>query len=201
MTGATELYAKYWRFFSCNAGPNPDQDPWLVQVRNNGGSWVDLENSVATVAPWTEVLFDIKALFPTPGNIQFQFRGSDLIAESFVDAGIDDFTILGTTGVSDAPESNSPVVRFALGASTPNPTAGTARIGFQVPVSTKVDIRVFDVAGRAVTTLANGTYEAGLHSVEWDGRDTAGHAVASGVYFYRMSADGYISTRSLIINR
>ena len=124
-----------------------------------------------------------------------------MIAESFVDAGIDDFTILGQFGPSSTPETGSAVVRFALESSAPNPTAGSTRIGFQVPVSTSVQIKIFDVSGREVNTVADGTFEAGTHSIDWDGRDASGHAVASGVYYYRMSADGYVATRSLIVSR
>lgn len=202
MTGASELIVKYWRFFSNDAGPNPGQDAWVVQVRNNAGPWVDVENTTSTIdRDWNVFQADLLALIPAPGTIQFRFIAQDLIAESFVDAGIDDFTILGQLGPSDAPASQSTVARFALDTSAPNPMAGSTRIGFQVPVSTSVQIKIFDVSGREVNTLADGAFEAGTHSVDWDGRDAAGHTVTSGVYYYRMSTDGYVATRSLIVSR
>lgn len=202
MAGATELTVKYWRFYSNDAGPNPGQDAWVVQVRNNGGPWIDLENTTQSISrDWSVFQMDLIPLIPTPGNLQFRFIAQDLIAESFVDAGIDDFTILGRAGASDVPTADNTVARFALESSAPNPTAGSTRIGFQVPVSTNVEIKIFDVSGREVNTIADGTFDAGSHSVNWDGRDSAGHAVASGVYYYRMSAAGYVSTRSLIVSR
>jgi flagellar hook assembly protein FlgD len=70
-----------------------------------------------------------------------------------------------------------------------------------VPATTSVQIKVFDVSGREVSTVADGKFEAGVHAVDWDGRNAAGHEVASGVYYYRMSAGGYVATRSLIVSR
>src|SRR5690606_10146799 len=146
MAGATELTVKYWRFYSNDAGPNPGQDAWVVQVRNNGGPWIDLENTTQSISrDWSVFQMDLIPLIPTPGNLQFRFIAQDLIAESFVDAGIDDFTILGRAGASDVPTADNTVARFALESSAPNPTAGSTRIGFQVPVSTNVEIKIFDV--------------------------------------------------------
>jgi len=49
---------------------------------------------------------------------------------------------------------------------------------------------VFDVAGRLVATLVDGPQPAGPGSADWDGRDARGAAVSSGVYIYRITADG-----------
>ena len=51
--------------------------------------------------------------------------------------------------------------------------------------------------GQRVTTLANGTYEPGVHSVEWHGVDTNGRTVASGMYFYRLRTDRDVETRKM----
>ena len=47
---------------------------------------------------------------------------------------------------------------------------------------------MFDVTGRRVATLANGTLPAAEYSRAWNGRDAAGNAVGAGVYFYRLTA-------------
>jgi flagellar hook assembly protein FlgD len=45
------------------------------------------------------------------------------------------------------------------------------------------------VNGRAIRTLASGSYQAGMHSIVWDARDDDGREVASGTYIYRIATD------------
>ncbi|HMK37895.1 MAG TPA: FlgD immunoglobulin-like domain containing protein, partial [Bacteroidota bacterium] len=90
----------------------------------------------------------------------------------------------GTTGADNVPE------QFALGQNYPNPFNPTTTITFALPVASTVTVRVFNVLGQQIATLAGGVFGAGSHAVVWDGRDGAGRAMASGVYFYRMDASG-----------
>jgi hypothetical protein len=57
-----------------------------------------------------------------------------------------------------------------------------------------VNLTVFNTLGQQVATLVNGEMEAGYHSVRFDGSK-----LASGVYFYRLSAGTYVETRKLLI--
>ncbi|PWT88052.1 MAG: hypothetical protein C5B54_11240, partial [Acidobacteria bacterium] len=77
---------------------------------------------------------------------------------------------------------------FALGEAYPNPSAGTVSFSFTMAQPGPAQIRVYDVAGRLVKTLVNGTAEAGLHNITWDASDNGGRRVGAGVYFYRMDA-------------
>ncbi|NNE43784.1 MAG: T9SS type A sorting domain-containing protein, partial [Gemmatimonadetes bacterium] len=89
---------------------------------------------------------------------------------------------------------------FALHQNAPNPIAGPAtRIQFAVPRATDASLRVFDVSGRLVATLLDGKVDAGVHTVNWNGRNANNRAVSSGVYFYRLQADGKEATRKMVI--
>ena len=55
-------------------------------------------------------------------------------------------------------------------------------------------LAIYDVMGRRVKTLVDAHQELGMHHVAWDGRDSAGFPVASGVYFYRISWNGRSQT-------
>ena len=55
------------------------------------------------------------------------------------------------------------------------------------------------MSGRRVRTLVDGVVPAGSRAFTWDGRDHRGHAVASGVYFYRMTTEGYQETRKMLL--
>jgi hypothetical protein len=72
----------------------------------------------------------------------------------------------------------------------PNPAGSTLAIRFTLGSPGRVDLRVFDVSGRLVRDLSPGFVRAGEHSLPWDGKDTSGKEVASGVYLVRMEADG-----------
>jgi hypothetical protein len=72
----------------------------------------------------------------------------------------------------------------------PNPFASTTNISVDLAASARVDLTVYDVSGRRVATLMNAHAARGLHNTTWNGRDEAGHALVSGVYFVRLSLNG-----------
>ena len=90
--------------------------------------------------------------------------------------------------------------RNALAQNYPNPFNPTTTILFSLAERGRVVLKVFDVSGRLVRTLADATLSAGaLHRIEWDGRDEGGVSVASGVYFYRLVTGGFNSTRKMVL--
>jgi hypothetical protein len=88
---------------------------------------------------------------------------------------------------------------FRLSQNFPNPFNPSTRIVFEVPHGTPVRLYVVDILGREVATLYEGSLAAGRHEVEWDGTDSNGSRVASGVYFYRMETDCAQSARKMVL--
>ncbi|MEM1126110.1 MAG: S8 family serine peptidase [Bacteroidota bacterium] len=78
---------------------------------------------------------------------------------------------------------------FAANPSFPNPGTPPLTITYQLPAQGTVTLRVYDLLGREVRTLIDGTIPPGPGQAIWNGRDNAGTPVASGVYFYRLIAD------------
>lgn len=72
----------------------------------------------------------------------------------------------------------------------PNPFNPRTTIAFTLPEDTDVELSIFDVCGRFVTTLERGTLTGGRHEIVWRGTDGDGREVASGTYLYRLKADG-----------
>ncbi len=91
--------------------------------------------------------------------------------------------------------------RLTLYPSSPNPFRDAATIAYELPARARVTVGVYDVAGRLVRQVADGTVEAGPHAVQWDGRDSSGRSVASGVYFCRIDADGASETQRVVLLR
>ena len=88
---------------------------------------------------------------------------------------------------------------FALGTARPNPTRGELTISFSLAKDSHARLAVYDVAGRLVRTLVNSMTPAGIHEAVWDGRNSAGSAVGSGVFFYRLEAGEWHSERKVIV--
>jgi hypothetical protein len=91
--------------------------------------------------------------------------------------------LLGGTSV---PERAS--VSELLVVAAPNPFRGITTIRFSMPQAVPATLAIHDVAGRRVRTLLDGAAVDGDRRFVWDGRDDAGRALSSGVYFYRLQA-------------
>ncbi|MBN1885835.1 MAG: T9SS type A sorting domain-containing protein [Candidatus Krumholzibacteriota bacterium] len=110
--------------------------------------------------------------------------------------------IFVSTGRYSRPDAEeTPRGVFALDANVPNPFNPTTTIAFNLPTTSRVEIKVYDVRGALVRTLVAGVRNAGEQTVLWDGTNDAGSRMASGVYFCRMTAPGYERTRKLILLR
>jgi len=92
--------------------------------------------------------------------------------------------------------------KFALHQNYPNPFNPKTTISFSLPLTASelqdVTLKVYDVRGCLVRTLFSGSLGAGYHQVDWDGTDTQGHSVASGMYLYQLISDQQNSTRKLL---
>jgi len=88
-----------------------------------------------------------------------------------------------------------------LAPSRPNPATGPSRIAFTLPAPASVELKVYDVAGKEVVTLASGSFSAGEHLLTWDGRGRDGSRVATGTYFYRLKTDSASKVRKVVLLR
>ncbi|MGD8396126.1 MAG: T9SS type A sorting domain-containing protein [Candidatus Eiseniibacteriota bacterium] len=86
-----------------------------------------------------------------------------------------------------------------VGRPHPNPTRAGIALGLDVPAGTALEVAIFDVQGRRVTTLLDGRADPGLRSVTWDRRDGAGHEVGPGIYLARLSAGAITETRKIVV--
>jgi hypothetical protein len=86
-----------------------------------------------------------------------------------------------------------------LDGNRPNPFNPVTAIRFAVPSRGRVELSVYDVAGRRVATLVDGEVDGGYHDAVWDGRTDSGEGVATGIYFARLSAFGEERTHKMIL--
>ncbi len=87
---------------------------------------------------------------------------------------------------------------FYLGQNYPNPFNPETEIEFSVPVAVNVEVKVYDILGREVTTLINEFVQPGKYRIRWNGLDKSGRDVASGVYFYIMKAGKFVQAKKMM---
>ena len=80
----------------------------------------------------------------------------------------------------------------------PNPFNSATTIAYHVVQPGPVQLEVFDVTGQRVRELVGGFHATGSYRVVWDGADQRGRAVASGVYFYALRAEGVRELRKML---
>jgi hypothetical protein len=90
-------------------------------------------------------------------------------------------------------------VKFALHPAYPNPFNPMTNIRYDLPQASYVDLRIFDLNGREVRTLAKGFDHAGTKTVIWDAKDNHGQSVSAGVYIYRLESSGLVQSQKLIL--
>jgi hypothetical protein len=101
------------------------------------------------------------------------------------------------TGVDDPPAAAT----VRLQPNRPNPFSVRTAIRFDLPQRERVTLRIYDVTGRVVRTLAGGEFEAGSHALDWDGRDEGGSPLQAGLYFCRLEAGAAHGTRRMVLAR
>jgi hypothetical protein len=106
------------------------------------------------------------------------------------------FQNLNWTAAGIKPEETLSIPNtFFLDQNYPNPFNPVTKIRYDLPDKSKINLTVYDVAGRKIKTLYHGWQYAGTHSIDFDGS-----GLSSGLYFYQLTtADGYRQTRRMIL--
>jgi len=122
---------------------------------------------------------------PSPGaNIKFAAMNIDTSALEWIVS-------------SEDPTVPKPVAM--LSQNFPNPFNPSTTIKFSTPKAGQVNLSVYNVRGQRVKTLVNEVMPAGQQSVTWNGDDNNSRSVASGVYFYKLEADGRTEVKRMVL--
>ncbi len=176
-------------------------DNYYVKVStNNGQIWTTLWNATALTGGWTTYtdVLTIPLTAYAGQNIKLAWHATDGPANDglWYVWFIDQVKVEGTVSNEDV---TVPVVLTELQGNYPNPFNPETTIRYSVKEATPVTIEIYNVKGQLVRTLVNETRAAGNHSVVWNGVDENGRSISSGVYFYKMKAGAYSSTKKMIL--
>ncbi|UCD95518.1 MAG: T9SS type A sorting domain-containing protein [Candidatus Zixiibacteriota bacterium] len=89
--------------------------------------------------------------------------------------------------------------RFRLHNSYPNPFNPATIISYDLPVACHVKLEIFNILGQRVKTLVDKQMEAGSYELTWNGTDRSGFPMASGIYFYQLTAGDFSSSRKMLL--
>ena len=190
-----------------------DQYIWEHKQAGNGWDFIPADSTIGSKVAWNasnnEVEFSVpKQLllnpkyipnFVRPDTIAVMVYAGENLAPWRADyasnpgvAGFK-FALGGSTGVATRPAGRIPV-SMTLEQNYPNPFNPETRVRFALPAQGNVRIRVFDLLGKQVASMADGVFSAGEHTVTFSGQD-----LPSGVYFYVLEASGSRAIRKMTL--
>jgi hypothetical protein len=174
---------------------------WRLTGRIGGKYYT--EEVLVTEDDITQDSFSFSA--PAAGNLEYLIfylydRTDETPAEISTPMDIYREAILGVeTGIGKREEVEEGPMRVALFQNVPNPFNRGTEIRYVFPEDRCVELGVWNVLGQRVAELVEGAQKAGYHVAQWDGKDGSGRGVSSGIYFYRMKAGAYVSTKRMVI--
>jgi hypothetical protein len=101
--------------------------------------------------------------------------------------------------ISGVPQRDAQPEGFGLHQNVPNPFSGSTTIRYMLPRESRVNLEVFDVTGRLVSTLVDEVRSVGSHTATWSGRNNQGRQMPAGVYFYRIVAGNQVMTHKMLL--
>ncbi len=102
------------------------------------------------------------------------------------------------TGIRENQTSTLPE-NYELSQNYPNPFNPTTEIQFSLPKSSAVELAVYNMLGQKINTLVKQALDAGTYTVDWNGNNSAGNPVATGVYFYRLTVGEHSEARKMLL--
>ena len=153
-----------------------------------GTGYVDITNAATS---YTQFSFNV-SLSGTPDSLMLQLELIGEVASNIGSYALVDQLSLG--GTSDVEPINFNPSDFSLKQNYPNPFNPSTTIEFSIPQESFVELKVYDVLGNEVITLANDYYPAGNYKADFNGDD-----LTSGIYIAKMTAGDFIQTRKMIL--
>lgn len=89
--------------------------------------------------------------------------------------------------------------KFLLDQNYPNPFNPATTIRYSLPQQSNVNLSIYNILGQRVATLVHEVKDAGTHSVVWHGKSDAGFSVASGIYFYHITAGSFSAVKKMML--
>jgi hypothetical protein len=166
----------------------PGEDIYTIDMRNDSSAFEGLACGVRYLGS------DYKTVFL---GFPFYFMDQDE-ARAVTQQVMDDF---GEMYIAEGPRVGIPISAVHLAQNSPNPFIAKTVIDYHVPCEGVVVLKVYNIVGQLVVTLVDGQQEPGSYGIVWDGKDTIGRKVGSGVYFYCLQMGESNIVKKMIVLR
>jgi hypothetical protein len=199
-TNATDSVEFDYAYSPYPSSPPYSQDSLVILASTNGGtSWIslarmgptDLQTAPASSSEFipTASQWARKRLSVPLGTNKIDFLGESQFGN---DLYIDSICVQHPTGIQ--PITNGIPRVYSLAQNYPNPFNPSTKISFALPKAGNVELKIYDILGREVTTLVNEFRIAGNYTVDFNAAN-----LASGVYFYRIKSGDFIDTKKMVL--
>ena len=181
--------------------PGKEGYVWYLNLKSeNCDDKISLTWDIKSQIPeeWSVYLFDVfegtSVELSETGQISFTPEDRNSNSRIFkVVAGSEEFIKSESEGIPLGP------VSFMLNQNYPNPFNPETTINYSVPKRGTVKLVIYNTLGQIVRILVDQEIKAGHHTVIWDGRDSIGRSVSSGVYLYKLSAQGKVLSKKMVV--
>gem|GEM_PF-1804206 len=160
---------------------------------------INLDPGIERIVPSEFDIVIDSVFYPWNGYFKFNPKGEEDSFQPDYDS-----CVLHVVASSpwDADEQNADVITpqsYQLTQNYPNPFNPSTTIRFYLSNRGFVDLAVYNILGRKVTTLVKSDMDAGWQEVIWDGASSSGDKVASGIYFYRLMSGEFTETKKMLL--
>jgi len=145
-------------------------------------------SGATALGSWQTSIFydDISA---TPGRTYYYWIKA---AESSTGSNASDFSSYDTGYIKSPsslliPEEIEKIEKFTLNDNYPNPFNSSTEIRFYVPISSRINLSIYNLTGNLIKKILDFNLPKGVHQITWDGTDNNGNYISSGLYIYRLS--------------
>lgn len=165
---------------------------YLIQVSDDNSNWTTIENQTNGSGGFEK--YNVQAIaryiriYGTKRGTQYGYSLYEVQVYNNIASGISE------------DENNLPF-NFSLSNNYPNPFNPATTINYNVPKASNVKIEIYNSLGQLVNVLKDSFHEAGKYNIVWSGKNSFGNPVSSGIYFYRMSAEGFTLVKKMILMR
>jgi len=101
--------------------------------------------------------------------------------------------------INSVGNNSEPIKSFSLSQNYPNPFNPSTIINYQVSGSALVNVTVYNILGKSITTLVNEDKTPGEYSTVWNGKDINGNEMPSGIYFYSIRAGNFAQVKKMVL--
>ncbi|MEW6685948.1 MAG: C25 family cysteine peptidase [Candidatus Edwardsbacteria bacterium] len=197
----------FWQYYILEAG----WDYGIIEIGIDT-TWKQLGLITGNSGGWTKSSYNLSNYF---GSTEAKFRFtlfSDNDAYQYEGWYVDDIEVKSADTAVEEPLSaiRYPLSAFRLYQNYPNPFSSQTAIRYLLSAISHTTLKIYNVAGQLVKTLVGQTLVGqtflsditpGVYSVSWDGRDESGKRVASGVYFYQLTAGDFSAVKKMVLLR